>query len=76
MNEVATLSFSFEANQKITAVLYDCQGKLLRTLFTELSLPSGKHQHSFNVNDLSPGNYFIRVTNELHQNIVLDFIRE
>jgi len=76
MHEVATLSFSFEANQKITAVLYDCQGKLLRTLFTELSLPSGKHQHSLNVNDLSPGNYFIRVTNELHQNSVLDFIRE
>lgn len=56
-----TLEYSLAKQAKVNVDLIDVSGKLMQTLFSA-DKSSGTHVYQFDVNQLSPGVYFVRFT--------------
>ncbi len=56
-------SFTLQQSENLQIVIYDLQGKMIKSLFHGWLKP-GEHRLTFNENALSPGIYFVKVFNE------------
>jgi len=60
------ISLRMEVEQKAEFSIYlsDLSGRLIKRLAINRQLPQGKHQLTFNIKDLTPGQYHISIKNE------------
>jgi 5-hydroxyisourate hydrolase-like protein (transthyretin family) len=61
INALATVQYQLEKAGKVKAELVDLNGRVVKNLFNE-NLNTGDHEFTFEVNDLSSGNYFLRMS--------------
>ncbi len=55
------LRVSFESEQeRVQLVLFNAEGKVVQTIMDK-NLPAGPHEVPIQVNQLTPGNYFVRL---------------
>lgn len=60
-SNVTTLEYSLAKQAKVNVDIIDISGRLMQTLFSA-DKSSGTHVYQFDVNQLSPGVYFVRFT--------------
>ncbi|MBL8028149.1 MAG: T9SS type A sorting domain-containing protein, partial [Fibrobacteres bacterium] len=60
-NPLSTIRFSVPEDQKISINIYSIDGKLVKTLF-DGPISKGKHNITFNTNNLSSGRYIYRMS--------------
>lgn len=56
-----TISFNLEKAAKVTAVIYDIAGKRVASVSGQ-TFTAGAHSQQIHVKDLTPGNYFLKIT--------------
>ena len=59
-NPTTTIVFSLAKREKVSLVVYNLMGKVVRTLVDQ-TLPAGQHAVVFNGNDLASGVYYYRL---------------
>lgn len=67
-NDNITLSYTLLKNEQLTTSIYDLSGRMIRT-WTKAT-PSGQHEVTIDINDLSPGLYQIELRNNQSRNIL------
>ena len=69
MDDVAYISYNLTRSENVSIAIYDITGKEVRALVANEAQQSGKHQLSFEANNMNTGTYFVRfVTDNKQEN--------
>ena len=61
---LAWLEIVLSSEQSVGVEIFDCLGRRMYTWRSETRIPAGGHMQSFDMNNFTPGVYFVQLTTE------------
>ncbi len=63
LRQTETLEYTLTKNESLTISLYDVSGRLIRNFISNEERSAGVHKETLNIGELTPGNYFLTISN-------------